>query len=263
MKMAEIDSTSRVRVPISGWPWQLGLAIWRRPREVLGKILQEPRGAWKLPLLLLTLTAILHVLVAAPLLKAQMQSQPAPLPQGFEYYPPAMQEQYMRAVEVTSGPAFIYVFPLALGLARTWLGWLFVGGALYLMMTLLGVKASSGAVLALSAWSGLPYLLRDLIQSGYMLAAHQLVQSPGLSGFISQDGSAFNQLIGQGMQFLDIYLVWQFAFLLIGLPIIAPSSSSKRWVSALVVLILVLLLQAMPGFLGQRLSSMTIIRPYF
>lgn len=252
-----------IRNPISNMPWGQLRSIWLHPKRTLESLFERAGGTWRLPLLVLSILAAAHVITAAPLLRAQVLSNPPPLPQDFQYYPPAMQEQYMRAVEVTSGTAFIYIFPLAQSVLRIWLGWLLVGSLLYAIMTLFGARSDFASMLALSAWAGLPYLLKDAVQIGYMLLSRHLISEPGLSAFGSESGTSLAQFWMKALETLDLYLLWQLVLIGIGLSLLAPNRRSLRWLALLLVLVIVVTFQALPGFLGLRLSSMTVIRPYF
>ena len=231
-----------------------------RPKPVLAKILEDPSGAWRLPLIIITVLALLQVLTGAPLRKAELLQEPPPMPQDFMYYPPETQEQYLRALEVTSGPAFTLGFPALIALAEVWMGWLSVGGLLFLLLTLMGMRIKAPAILGLTAWSGMPQGVRSLIQTLYMVVSGVQVAEPGLSGFFSANGSS---ILAQVSRYIDIYVFWQFGLILLGLSMMIPNQRLKLLLSVLIVFLLALLMWALPGYLGGRMGSMTIIRPYF
>ena len=64
-----------------------------------------------------------------------------------------------------------------------WVGWIVLGGLLHLGSTLLGGRGSMQGALNITAWATLPFALRDLLQTVYMLSASHAITSPGLSGF--------------------------------------------------------------------------------
>ncbi|HEX9091065.1 MAG TPA: Yip1 family protein, partial [Anaerolineales bacterium] len=166
------------------------LPVLFRPRSAFQKIAEQTRAVWLTPMLILSLAILAQVLIAGPTKQAAAQSGAGALPQDFQYYSPEQQAQFLQAQQATSSPVFIYAFPSITGLAGVWVGWLLVSGLIHLVLTLLGGRGDMGAALNVVAWSGLPYAIRALVRGGYILAAHHLVTTPGLSGFVPQ-GQAY------------------------------------------------------------------------
>jgi len=233
-----------------------------RPRQVFPAITAQLGDTWLTPLLILTVTALLAVIVAGPLKQVAAQSAQTALPTDFQYYSPEQQAQFLQAQAATSGTTFVYVFPALVGLLKVWVGWLVLGALLHLVLTLLGGRWTMRSMLNMVAWSGLPFAVRDLVRSAYMLTSHRLIASPGLSGLIGSESGTLGLLAGSLLGLLDIYLLWHLALLIIGIRSSTDPGRRKAWTSVLVAQVVALLLQAGPGVLAAKLGSLTIIRPF-
>jgi Yip1 domain len=152
------------------------------PRETFARIAAGTRWIWITPLTLVSLSTLAYVATAGWLRSIVAAGGQPQLPADFQYYPPEMQAQIMQALQATSGPVFLYVFPALVSLATLWVGWLLLSGLLHLILTLLGGRGSIGTTLNLVAWAGLPIVLRDTVRTIAMLSTHQLIAHPGLSG---------------------------------------------------------------------------------
>ncbi len=232
------------------------LPLFFRPRRTLGEIAEQNHGVWLTPLLVLSLLAIVAVLVASPIRQqaAQMGSE---TPQDFQYWSAEQQQQYMEAQANSAGPLFTTVFPALTSLLGLWISWFLLGSILHLALTLTGSRSSSTAALNLAAWASLPLGLRFIVQTVAMLAQKQLIAGPGLSGFIAADATGLILYLRSMLSFVDIYFLWMVVLLLIGAVIISGMHRTKAWVTALVAVILLLALQALPGFIGSQLSGLS------
>jgi hypothetical protein len=233
-----------------------------RPREIFPAITDQLSDTWLTPLLILTATALLAVIVAGPLRQAAAQAAQTALPADFQYYTPEQQAQFLQAQAATSGATFAYVFPALVGLLRVWLGWLVLGALLHLALTLLGGRWTMRSMLNMVAWSGLPFAVRDLVHSGYMLFSHRLIASPGLAGLVGTDTGTLGLLVGALLGLFDLYLLWHVALLVIGIRSSTDPGSRKAWTSILAAQVVALLLQAGPAVIAAKLGNLTIIRPF-
>ncbi len=218
----------------------------------------ESRANWSTPMLLLSITAILVVIVTGYLKTRAAMMGEIQLPPGWEYWSPAMQNDYMQAQQATQGPAFMYVIPMVGSLTGLWLGWLVLAGLLHLGSTLFGGRGSMQGALNVVAWASLPFALRDLLRAVYMLASSHTITSPGLSGFAASGG-----FIYQLLQFTDLFLVWNIILLVFGFSIFDGLTRGKAFVNVLIVIAIVLLAQAGFGMIGSGLGSSAIQRPFF
>jgi hypothetical protein len=239
------------------------LPVLFRPRSTLGKIAAQPGSVWLAPLLILTLTTLVSVAVAGSIKQAAVLSGGPTLPPDFQYMPPEMQEQYMQALQATSSPVFLYVFPAITSLGGVWFGWLLVTGLLHLVVTLLGGRGDTGLTLNIVAWSGLPFAVRDLVRTVFMLVTRQLLGSPGFSGFIPADVTGGLAYLGQLLGLLDIYVLWNIILLVLGVLASTKLSKVKAFGSVIFTVLLILAIQALVGYLVTSLSSLTVVRPFF
>jgi hypothetical protein len=109
-------------------------------------------------------------------------------------------------------------------------------GGLGLLSAMAGGKTSFRQLWPLVVWAGLPYALRGLLQSAYILATGQLIANPGLSGLARPESVAAGALAaspGPGQLALaaflgqvDLFLVWKLALLAGG--VVAAARLSRR-----------------------------------
>lgn len=229
-----------------------------RPRQVFQEMTSESRSTWGTPMLILTITAILVVVVAGYLKTRAAMMGETPMPPDWQFWTPEMQENYMRAQQATQGSVFMYVIPMISSLAGLWVGWLLLAALLHFGSTLLGGRGSMQSALNIVAWASLPFAVRDLLRIVFMLATDHAILSPGLSGFSST--SAF---LTQLLTRLDIFLIWHVILLVIGFAVADGLSRTKAVTGVLVVVLLVLIARAGLGALSAGFGGLAVQRPFF
>lgn len=232
------------------------LPIFFRPRRTLNQIAEQNHSVWLVPLLVLSLLAIIAALAASPI-RQQAVQMGSELPQDFQYWSPEQQQQYLEAQANSAGPLFTAIFPALTALLGLWVSWFLLGSILHLALTLTGSRSTNTAALNLAAWASLPLGLRSIVQIIAMLATGQLVAGPGLSGFIAADATGFALFLRSMLGFIDVYFLWMVVLLLIGAAIISGMRRGKAWGTALAAVILLLALQALPNFIGSQLSGLS------
>ncbi|MCC6189833.1 MAG: YIP1 family protein [Anaerolineales bacterium] len=239
------------------------LPLLTRPRATFAKIAAAPRPSWLTPLLVLTLTGLLPVLVAGPIKAAAAQSGQVELPLDFEFWTPEQQAQFFQAQQTTSGPVFIYVFPALITVTRVWFGWLVMGGLLHLLLTMLGGRDSTGGALNIVAWASLPFAVRDLVRAGYMLVEKQLITNAGLTGFApAGDGWAYAAL-AEVLARVDLYTLWYIVLLYLGVRASGGLSAGKALAGILIALLVMLILGLLPAVIASAFGGLNIVRPFF
>jgi hypothetical protein len=234
------------------------LSIFIRPRSTFSDMSAESRSTWLTPMLVLTLTAILVVVVSGYLKTRAAMMGEVQLPPDWQYWSPDMQNNYMQAQQATQGVTFMYIIPLVGALTALWLGWVIVSGLLHLGSTLLGGRGSMQGALNIVAWASLPFVIRDVLRIIYMLAAGHAINSPGLSGFATTSGF-FSQLLAR----LDLFVIWYIILLVIGFAIADGLTRGKAIVGVVVVMVLVLAAQAGLGGLTSSIGGQATQRPFF
>jgi hypothetical protein len=233
-------------------------AILFRPRRGFQEMAAESRATWLTPMLILTITAILVVIVAGYLKSRAAMMGEIPLPPDWQFWTPEMQENYMRAQQATQGPVFLYIMPMVGSLTGLWLGWLLLAALLHFGSTLLGGRGSMQSALNIVAWASLPFAVRDILRMIFMLAAGHAITSPGLSGFTSTPG-----FVAQLLTRVDLFLIWHVILLVTGFALTDGLARSKAVTGVLVVVILVLLAQAGVGALTSSFGGLAVQRPFF
>jgi hypothetical protein len=233
-----------------------------RPRATFTEIAAEGRPVWLTPMLVLTLTALLVVVVAGPIRAAAAQSGQT-LPDNFQYLTPEQQAQYFQTQAALTGPVFMYVFPALLALMRLWFGWLVMGGLLHLVLTLFGGRGSAAAALNLVAWASLPFVVRDLVRAAVMQSSHQLIGSPGLAGFAPAAAGWAATLAGEALARVDIYGLWYLLLLIIGARAMGGLKLGPAVGAVLIAVVIALLLGILPGAAASQFSGLTVVRPFF
>lgn len=232
-------------------------AMLLRPRQTFTAATAEVgHSTWLTPMLILSLTALLVVLVSGYLKTQAALLGEVALPPDWQYWTPDMQNNYMQAQQLTQGKVFMYVIPLVSAWSGLWVGWILLAGLLHLGSTLLGGRGSMQSALNITAWASLPFAIRDILRLVYMLSASHAITSPGLSGFAT---SAF---LTQLLAHTDLFFMWSLVLLILGFSIADGLSRGKAIVGVLLVAVLLLLAQAGLGTMVSRLSGTVVQRPF-
>jgi hypothetical protein len=244
----QLDALNQVVERPRALHFEWALPILVRPRRTFEQIIQKDNAVWLAPLLILTVFALLMVAAGGPIRQAAAQTQ-VTLPPDYDYYPPEWQQQYQEGFAARQGVVFIYVYP-ALGiLAQIWLGWFLVGSLLHLGLTLSGSRNSNTTILNLLAWASLPFVFRYIVQAVYLMTTKKAIAAPGVSGFLAAETTGFSLFARSLLSLVDIYLIWYLVLLLVGILLVAKISRVKALIVTIVISLVLLALQALPGFL--------------
>ncbi|MEK6752704.1 MAG: Yip1 family protein [Chloroflexota bacterium] len=234
------------------------MEVLLQPQRTFSLISEEARPSWLTPMLSLSVSTFLSVIVSGYLSSRAAMMGEVQLPRDWQYWTPEMQSNYMAAQQSMQGPVFAYVIPLASALIGLWLGWLILSGLLHLGSTLLGGRGSMQGALNITGWANLPFLARDALRIVFMLIAGHAITNPGLSGFA---GSA--SFAAQLLARMDIFFIWSFVLLVIGFGAGESLSKTKAITSVVIVTLLLLLAKAGMGALLSNASGLVVQRPFF
>lgn len=242
--------------------FQWVIPLFLKPRRTTREITAQEKPVWLTPLLILSVLVIILALVAAPIRRNALQMG-AELPPDFEYYSPEQQEQYFAAQASQTSPLMLYVFPVLGGLLKIWLPWFLLSILLYLSLTLAGSRAGSIRSYNLVAWSLLPLALRFVVQIVAMVVSKTPISAAGLSGFISSEATGIAAYFRGMLGLFDIYFFFHIILLLIGVLPLSGLNRTKAWIATAISVIILLFLQAIPGFLASALSGLSITRAFY
>jgi hypothetical protein len=234
------------------------LEVLFQPKRTLGAIAENARAGWGMPMLALSVSAALSVIVSGYLNARAAMLGEMPLPRDWEWWTPDMQNNYMQAQQSMQGPVFTYIIPLVGALLGLWLGWLILGGLLHLGSTVFGGRGSMQSALTMTAWASLPFLVRDVLRIIFMLITGHSIQSPGLSGFV--ENSPF---LAQVLSRVDLFFLWCLVLLVIGFGISDSLTRPKAFANVLIISLLLLAIQAGIGAALSSASGLAIQRPFF
>jgi hypothetical protein len=251
-----MTETKSEKSPVRRFDVQRVMATLLRPRQTFATTVAELRSTWLTPMLVLSLTALLVVLISGYLrTRAAMMGEIA-LPPDWQYWTPDMQNNYMQAQQLTQGKVFMYVIPLVSAWSGLWVGWIILAGLLHLGSTLLGGRGSMQSALNIAAWASLPFAVRDFLRIIYMLSASHAITSPGLSGFAT--GVFLTQVLAR----TDIFLLWTIVLLIIGFSIADGLPRGKAFIGVVIVVLILLSAQAGLGTMISGLSGTVVQRPF-
>jgi hypothetical protein len=237
-----------------GWHFEWTFPIFFRPARTLKAISEKEHGVWLTPLTLLSLLAILFVLVGGPVRTTTAQVG-AEIPQDFQYWSQDQQQQYLNGQANKTSPLFIYIFPSLLELAGVWIPWLLLSLILNLSLTLNGSRGNGTGALNLAGWAFMPFALRYIVRGISLLATHSAIQAAGLSGFVDATAGGFLAFLRPVLEHIDFYWMWMILLLMLGVLPLTGLSKGKAWLAVFITVVIVLALQALPGYIGTRLTG--------
>src|SRR5262245_5366996 len=198
--------------PVRRFNFRQLLTIFSKPQQSFSDLTAEGRATWLTPMLALTLSSILVVIVAGVMSSRAASMSDIVLPPDWEFWTPEMQENFLQAQQSTQGSLFVYILPLLGSLAVLWLGWFVFSGLLHLASTILGGRGSLRGTLSVVAWASMPFLIRDVLRFLYMIGTGSVIASPSLSGFAGEPG-----FLSAMLARTDIFLVWYIVLLGLGI----------------------------------------------
>lgn len=217
--------------------------IWgmiRHPLVTLQYMRDQDGRRWLLIALIAVVMTVLPIILAAPITsRAAQEAFQAQIDQmeqegTAQNFTPEMQGQVSQ---FATNPLFTVVFPSVTSLIALGLGWLIWTGALHLLSVMIGGNGQFGRMWAAVVWAWIPFILRDLVQSVYILVSGQTIVNPGLSGlvsdtrsvteFINAPPSAGRLALQAFLSQIDIFTFWNLGLLVAGVIVMARLSRRK------------------------------------
>jgi len=242
------------------WHWFYQVLI--QPVKTFRSIANHGKRSWLMVLACLSLIVIIMSVVNGPPRLRTIQMNQGELPQDFQYWTEAQQNQYFSSQQAVQKPLFIYILPLISSLASMWIGWFVFGSVIHLLMTFKGSRQPQEAFLNLVAWASVPFVLRGIIQIINVIVTKNLINQPGLSGFIPETSSRLLAYIRVLLSMVDIFGIWFLVLIFLGsVPVSGLKPIKARW-AAIWASLIYIILASLPGFILDQLSNIGTVQPF-
>lgn len=236
---------------------QLFWGMIARPRRTLEYLSQNGKRFWWVPALVILVLIVLPTIIS-PASAAQTPSSSMGMESMGAYGGTATME---TPAPSTTSPlvGILGVAGRALSTAITWALW---GGALYLASVFLGRSSTFKQMLRLTIWTWLPYGVRGILQTIYILVSGQAITNPGLSGFVIDRSAPSLVPAGPGqialaamLSRVDLFLVWNLFLLITGLMVTTRLTRRKSVIAVLAIWVIFSLLGVIPALTGNLFSQ--------
>lgn len=232
---------------------QLFWGMFARPRRTLEYLSQNGKRFWWVPALVILVLIVLPTIIApAPVTQTPSTMEPV---ESMGPYAEAVTVESPTPAATSPLIGILGVAGRALSTAITWALW---GGALYLASVFLGRSSTFKQMLRLTIWTWLPYGVRGLLQTAYILISGQAITNPGLSGFVIDRSAQSLVPVGPGqialaaiLSRVDLFLVWNLFLLITGLMVTTRLTRRKSVIAVLAIWVIFALLGVIPALAGN------------
>ena len=228
-----------------------------RPALALAEIAARPKWRWVLPTILLLATTTGSIVLSGPLTAEQTQKA---LQQQLATLPAETAEMARAQIDRLQQPGFVLGMAIAGGLLGLALAWLLAAAILYFGMVVSGADLNFSALFATLPWLWLPFALRGVVQTGWMLYRGRLIANPGLSHLVSTGKpleDAANVVYG-ALSYVDLFVLWHLVLAFVLARTLPQFSRGKAFVLTLVYAAISLGLRLLPTLLGGSLLGRVI-----
>lgn len=219
-----------------------------RPATALAEIAAYPRWRWVLPVILLIGAMIASIVLTGPLTVEQTQQA---VQQQLATLPAEQAEMARAQIARLQQPQVLLATAIGTGLIGLLLSWLMASAVLYFSVLIAGGDVSFTGLFATLPWTWLPFALRDVVQTGYILYKNELIANPGLSYFVSTGKTVEDagNLLYNVLARVDLFTLWHLALVFVVLWVLPRFSKGKAFVLVLVYTALSLGLRLVPALL--------------
>ena len=206
------------------------------PRKTFGAIGDGNGRSWIIMALLGMVLVTLPLIAAGPIQRQQIRDTLAE--QDFSFPQGADTPEGFDPAAFAASPITTTIVPAAFVAIGLVFGWVIWSGAFHLISSMSGGRNNYLQMLKVVIWGWVPYGIRNLVQTIYILATNTLIEHQGLSGFVDTGPPPENPFAATPpspgilalqafLQQIDIYLYWNFALITIGIIVIAKLPRRK------------------------------------
>ncbi len=246
-----LEEPMEEREPVPALRFVLDVIV--RPARAFTALAERGSRGWILIGLFVLIFSLTTIWVAAPIMQEKLVKSLQTVPQiqmeevpRSKATPPAPPTPPPEVTQAVTNPLFTVVIPSISAFIGVILSWLLWAGVLHLLAVFLGGRSNFKTMFAAVVSASFPDGIRGLFQTIYILATHNIIQNPGLSGLVplQPERSELNPmammqvpigriLLHNFLARVDIFLVWR--LFLLGLAVWATAQLSKRRAYLLVI----------------------------
>lgn len=231
-----------------------GLAY--KPGEAQQEAAARPR-VWWVPALLLVLGAVLVVLITGPY---QVTLANERTTQMLERITAKMTEEQARTVREASGTMTLQRYQLTTlvpTIILAGLGWVLRGAVVHFSSMALGGTSAWGPTFAVSLWCMLPFFVRDVLLSAYVLLNQKVVEHQGLSFLVATGDWLKNSsnLMYALLSSFDPFVLWHLLLFGLGIAVATRLGRAKAFVLAVLVWAVFTAVKLIPMAIGSSVMG--------
>lgn len=227
-----------------------------RPGQTMDEVAQRAR-AWWLPAILLAISMSVLAWFSAPYQMALASERSAQMIERMVANMPEEQAQLVRETSREMTLTTYLVSAVGVGLAVAALGWVARGTVVHFSSMAAGGESTWGATLATCVWSMIPFFVRDLVQTAYVVINEQVIEHQGISFLVAsgdplQDaGDALYGLLTN----VDPFALWHLVLLTAAIAAATKISRTKAAVMAVIVWTVFVGLKMLPAIIGASVTQ--------
>ena len=197
-----------------------------RPMRTIRYAISHPR-TWFVPALLIVASMIVLTIVSAPMAAEQANEQMEA--QLSRMAIPEEQQEIASRFTGNFTPGRMILTGTFGGLAVLGLGWVFSAAVFHFSALVLGGDSRFPEMFSMVLWTGLPYFVRNIVQTAYVAWTGRIIATPGLSALVASgdvlvDSQSIWYVI---LSSVDLFLLWHLVLSSLGISAISGFSRAK------------------------------------
>ena len=233
---------------------QLVLATIDRPGKAMEGVVQRPRIWWIMAVLLAISLAVLTALSVD--LAVELANERSEVMMERMLQAQSLSEEQMQMVrergQTMTTPRY-WLTTLGIGLPLAALGWVVRGTVIHFSSMAMGGVSTWPATFAITAWAHFSFVVRNLLQAGYVRWGGALIEHQGISFLVAESDWLANSrnLTYSALAQIDPFVLWHLALLTIGIAVATRLSRGKAAVLAIIVWAFFLGMSLVPTLIGR------------
>jgi hypothetical protein len=263
------DAFGESPVPSSPTPSDLRLRslavdIIRRPTRAMTRLAAQPGRRWVWPVVVLALLGAAATAAGMPAAQRyQSQVTLVAAERMADRNPEAMNGKSPAEVAAMSSSGQFAAIGTAVALVGALIGVLVgvavLAAVLHFLGTALGGQQTFTQMLTIVSWAHVPLIFREALRLIYHLLGRWDPSPAGLSGLVAcrpSDAECVRSYVGPLLAQIDLWNVWYWFLLVLGVAVVAHISRRKAVIGVSVVVLLQVVLGLVGVFAGRALAGL-------